>query len=248
MIAARVPAGGVAVVYRIREMEPSQRPRERLLEHGPQVLSDAELLAVLIRTGKPGTDVVSAAHELLTDYDGLAGMAGKDVRELMSRSGFGPAKACTVAAALELGRRLARSELKRAERLDQPAAAGEFLARFLRGERCEVFGVLSLDSRHRFIKDHRLSQGTRDQAPVDPAELFRRALLDDAAEVLVFHNHPSGDLDPSRDDLALTRRLVDAGRAIGVALVDHLLVAECRWLSLRVSHPELFTTRSQGAK
>ena len=225
----------------IREMEPSQRPRERLLEHGPEVLSDAELVAVLLRTGQPGVNAVRAAHELLADWGGLAGMASVQVRELLSRPGIGPAKAGTVAAALELGRRLARSELKRARRLDQPATAGAYLARHLRGARREIFGFLSLDVRHRFVNDHRLSLGTRDQAPVDPAELFRCALLDDAAEVLVFHNHPSGDLDPSRDDLELTRRLVAAGAAIGVPVVDHVVVAGSGWLSLRVSHPELFT-------
>jgi len=225
---------------RIREMEPSQRPRERLLEHGPQVLSDAELLAILLRTGGPDADVVSTAHALLTERGGLAGLAGIEVRELLARPGLGPAKASTIAAALELGRRLARSDLKRADRLDQPAAAGEFLARRLRGEGREVFGFFSLDARHRFLHEHLLSLGTRDQAPVDPAELFRRALLDHAAEVLAFHNHPSGDLDPSRDDLELTRRLVAAGRTVGVPVVDHLVVAGCRWLSLRVSHPELF--------
>jgi DNA repair protein RadC len=108
-------------------------------------------------------------------------------------------------------------------------------------ERCEVFGFVSLDARHRFINASELTRGTRNQAPVDPAELFRRALLDDASGVLAFHNHPSGELDPSRDDLGLTRRLVEAGRLLAIPLHDHLIIGGSRWTSLRSLQPRLFT-------
>jgi len=225
----------------IREMEPSQRPRERLLEYGARSLSDAELLAVLIRTGIRGRSAVVEAHSLLADVGGLAGVARLDFRELSARPGLGPAKVASLLAAIELGQRLAKAEMRTAERLDQPQIAGEFLVSRLRAESREVFGFVSLDGRHRFLAIHELSLGTRTQAPVDGAELFRLALLDRASGVLLFHNHPSGDLDPSRDDLDLTRRLAMGGQLVGVSVHDHLIIAAGRWLSLRSAHAELFS-------
>lgn len=226
----------------IRDMEPSQRPRERLLEFGPRSLSDAELLAVLIRTGIRGRSAVDEAHSLLADAGGLAGVARLDHRELAQRKGLGPAKTATLLAAIELGNRFAMADLRTAERLDQPQIAGEFLIRRLHTENREVFGFLSLDSRHRFVAIHELSLGTRNQAPVDAAELFRLAVLDRADGVILFHNHPSGNLEPSRDDLELTRRLVRGGQVVGVSVHDHVIVAGSRWLSLRSARADVFTS------
>jgi len=224
----------------IRDLEPSQRPRERLVEYGARSLSDAELLAVLMRTGTRGRGAVAVAHDLLAAAGGLAGVARLDHRELVARPGLGPAKAAALLAALELGQRAAKAEVQAAERLDQPQIAGEFLVRRLHHESREVFGFLSLDGRHRYLGIHELSLGTRNQAPVDAAELFRRAVLDRAAGVLLFHNHPSGDLEPSRDDLDLTRRLARGGQLVGVSVLDHILVAGGRWLSLRSARADLF--------
>lgn len=230
--------------FRISEIEPSQRPRERLLDFGPTVLSDAELIAVLLRTGRRGVGAVATAQELLADAGGVAGVSRLGVGELVRRPGVGPAKAAALIAALELGVRLAGAELRRGERLDRPEGAATYLACRLKSERCEVFGVLCLDARHRLLRTHHLTVGTRTQAPVDTAEVFRRALLDDAAGLVLFHNHPSGDLDPSRDDLALTRRLVRAGETVGITVLDHLVVAGSRWLSLRSVRPSLFVGRA----
>ena len=224
----------------IRDMEPSQRPRERLLEYGARSLSDAELIAVLMRTGRRGRGAVVEAHSLLADVGGLAGVARLDFRELVARPGLGPAKAATLLAAVELGHRFAKAEVRTAERLDQPEIAGEFLVSRLQRESREVFGFLSLDGRHRYLATHELTLGTRTQAPVDGAELFRLALLDRATGLLLFHNHPSGDLEPSRDDLELTRRLVMGGQLVGVSVHDHLIVAGGRWLSLRSSRADIF--------
>ena len=224
----------------MREMERSQRPRERLLEFGARSLSDAELLAVLFRTGRRGRSAVIEAHSLLADVGGLAGLARRSFRELAARPGLGPAKVASLLAAMEIGQRFAKAEMQTAERLDQPQIAGEFLVSRLQHENREVFGFISLDGRHRFVAIHELSLGTRNQAPVDGAELFRLALLDRASGVLLFHNHPSGDLDPSRDDLDLTRRLVMGGQLVGVSVHDHLIVAAGRWLSLRSARAELF--------
>jgi DNA repair protein RadC len=225
---------------RISDLEPTQRPRERLVASGVNALSDAELVAVLLRTGRKGQGALDAAHCLLAETGGVAELARLGYRQLTRRSGYGPAKAATLLAAIELGKRVAHAELRRLEVLDDPGKAGEFLIRRFRGERIEVFGFMSLDRRHRLLAYHELTRGTRDQSLVAPAELFRRALLDDAAGVLVFHNHPSEDPLPSADDVELTRRLVAAGEVIGIQVLDHLVVAGANCRSLRRSRPGTF--------
>ncbi len=221
-------------------MEPDQRPRERLRNQGPESLSEAELLAVLLRTGRPGHSAVAEAHELLTQAGGLEGVARLSARELERRPGIGQAKAAAVCAALELGKRVARVEVPGAHLLERPEMAARYLVARLRGYRREVFGFISLDARHRLINDHDLWEGTRNHVPVDPAEVFRTALLDDAAGVILFHNHPSGEKQASTDDLQLTRRLVRGGRAVGIEVLDHLIIAGPDWLSLRAQRPEIF--------
>lgn len=234
------------MVQFIRELEPACRPRERLLEYGPAVLSDAELLAVLMRTGRRGRGAVVEANALLVAAGGLAELARWSSAELLGVAGIGPAKAATLLASLELGHRIARQRLREAELLGDPEVVGEYLVRRLQIERREVFGFLTVDGRHRLIRSHEHSLGTRTQAPVDPADLFRRALTDGAAAVLIYHNHPSGQLEPSRDDLDLTRRLVKAGEVVGVAVWDHVIVGGSRWLSLRRSRPGLFAAGCGG--
>jgi DNA repair protein RadC len=224
----------------IRELEPESRPRERLLEYGPAILSDAELLAVLMRTGRRGRGAVVEASSLLRTAGGLPELARWGAGELLAVDGIGPAKAATILASLELGHRIARRRLREAEVLGDPAVVGEYLLRRLQTERREVFGFVSIDGRHRVIRLHEHSAGTRTQTPVDPAALFRTALYDDAVGVLLYHNHPSGQLEPSRDDLELTRRLVKAGSVLGVAVHDHVIVGCGQWLSLRRSRPGVF--------
>jgi DNA repair protein RadC len=228
--------------YRILDMEPAQRPRERLLDHGAPALSDAELLALLLRSGRRQRGAVGEAHELLREAGGLVELSRLELPALLQRPGLGPATVASLAAAFELGRRLATAELRRAERVDHPEAAGSFLVRLLQGSSREVFGLFSLDGSHRLIRNHEVSLGTSRQAPVEPAEILRTALLDRAEEILVYHNHPSGEAEPSRDDLALTRRLAAAAATVGVPLVDHVVVAGSRWRSLRRTNPELFVT------
>lgn len=234
------------MVQVIRELEPSSRPRERLLEYGPAVLSDAELVAVLMRTGRRGRGAVVEANALLVSAGGLSELARWSAAELLGVTGIGPAKAATLLASLELGHRIARARLRESEVLGDPGVVGEYLVRRLQVERREVFGFLTVDGRHRLIRSHEHSLGTRTQAPVDPAALFRRALSDGAAGVLLYHNHPSGQLEPSRDDLDLTRRLVRAGEVIGVAVWDHVIVGRGQWLSLRRSRPGLFGMAGGG--
>ncbi len=244
MIAPLPSTGESTMVQFIRELEPSSRPRERLLEYGPAVLSDGELIAVLMRTGRRGRGAVVEANSLLVAAGGLPELARWGPSELLGIPGIGPAKAATLLASLELGHRIARARLRESEVLGDPAVVGDYLVRRLQVERREIFGFLTVDSRHRLIRSHEHSLGTRSQAPVDPADLFRRALSDGAAGVVVFHNHPSGQLEPSRDDLELTRRLVQAGEMIGVAVWDHVIVGCGQWLSLRRSRPGLFASQT----
>ncbi len=221
-------------------MAPEQRPRERLRNRGPESLSEAELLAVLLRTGRPGCSAVNEAQALLAEAGGLEGVARMSAKELERRPGIGQAKAASVCAALELGRRVARTDVPGTQLLERPEAAAQYLVARLRGCRREIFGFISLDTRHRFISDHDLWEGTRNHVSVDPAEVFRTALLDDAAGVILFHNHPSGERQASRDDLQLTYRLVRGGRAVGIEILDHLIIAGPDWVSLRAENPEIF--------
>ena len=218
---------------RVADLPEDDRPREKLLAKGAASLSDAELLAVLLRTGRKGEPVLEMARSWLADAGGLAGLAALDVEELRRRPGVKEAKATVVAAALELGRRLARQRVEARSLLDRPELAAEFLARRYADERVEVFGCLSLDGRHRLVREHLIHRGARTHAEVEPAEVFRVAIADNANALILWHTHPSGDPSPSEDDIALTRQLVAAGRALNIRVLDHLVIAREGFVSLR---------------
>jgi DNA repair protein RadC len=217
----------------IRELAPDERPRERLLAHGGSGLSDSELVAVLLRTGVRGRSALDLARELLVAAGGLAGLVGGEAR-VLRRSGLGDAKLAAVLAAVELAARLARSQLPDREPLTSPAAVARYLLlRYGRADQ-EVMGALYLDSRNRLLAEREVYRGTLARAAVEPRGLLKEALLRGAAGLLLFHTHPSGDPSPSAEDLAFTRRLAEAGEAVGVRLVDHLVLGDAsRWVSLR---------------
>jgi DNA repair protein RadC len=221
------------VRVRVSELSRVERPREKLVEKGPEALSDAELLAVLLRTGVSGTDVLAMAQQWLDETGGLESLARADPRQIMSRKGVGLAKGTVVAAALELGRRLAKRSLAEQQLLDRPEAAVDYLTLRYGHQRVEVFGTLTLDVRHRLLRVHELHRGARAHADIEPAEVFNSAIVDNAHAVILWHTHPSGDPTPSGDDEALTRRLADAGRLLGIAVLDHLVVASGGFASLR---------------
>ncbi len=212
---------------------PEERPRERLLAGGPGGLSDAELLAILLRTGRPGVPVVELARRALLRAGGLAGLPDQPAPQL-KESGLGQAQVAVVLAALELCRRLARCRLPERRLLSSPGLVASYLAlRFGRRDQ-EVMGALLLDVRHRLMGEVEVFRGTLNRAAVEPRNLLKQALLADAAGILLFHTHPSGDPTPSSEDISFTRRMVEAGEAVGVRMVDHLVVARGgRWASLR---------------
>ena len=218
---------------RIADLPRDQRPRERMLAAGPDALSDAELIALLLGTGTRGLPVVEMARQWLDEVGGLGGLASQDLTQVLRRHGVGPAKGCVLAAALELGRRLARRRLATAPLLDRPELVADWLTPLYAGERVEVFGCLTLTSRHQLIRSHELHRGGRAHADVEPSEIFNRAIVDGAHAVLLWHNHPSGDPSPSDDDVQLTRRLADAGRLLRIGVLDHIVVAARGFVSLR---------------
>jgi DNA repair protein RadC len=222
-----------AVKLKVAELPIDDRPREKLLAKGAGALSDAELLAVLLRTGAQGAPVLELARQWLDDAGGLEGLATLDVFELRQRRGVKDAKATLLAAALELGRRLARREIEGRPLLDRPEAVAAFLAPSYASERVEVFGCVTLDSRNRLLRVRQLHRGARSHADVEPSEVFKAALADNAHSVILWHTHPSGDPSPSEDDLALTRRLAEAGKLLRIAVVDHLVIARGGFVSLR---------------
>lgn len=207
---------------RIVDLSADQRPRERLLAGFGEGLSEAEVLALLWGTGQKGKNAVELAQDLLTRTGGLSGLLQQGLQDWTSQHGVGPAKACQLWAAQELCRRSQRATLR--PRINSPKAAGAYLMPRCQGYTEERFGLLALNAKGDLLAERILSQGTATATLISPREFFREALRFGATTALAFHNHPSGDPSPSREDIQLTRRLRTAGESLGVALADHLIL------------------------
>ena len=210
----------------ITDWPESERPRERLLNLGAGALSDAELLAIFLRTGLPGKSAVELARELLQRFGGLRAMLGASRREFCRQPGLGDAKYVQLQATVEMARRHMQERLQRGDALTSPADTRRFLTARLRDYGHEVFACLFLDNRHRVIKFEELFRGTIDAASVYPREVVKQALACNAAAVILAHNHPSGVAEPSNADRSLTRRLMDALALVDVRLLDHFVVGD----------------------
>ncbi|MGI5862336.1 MAG: RadC family protein [Myxococcales bacterium] len=214
------------------ELSKDEMPRERLLAHGGEVLSDAELIAALLGTGTRGAAALEVARELMASYGDLPSIGRAAVSDLASRRGVGPARACALAAALEIGRR-AQAPRRRRHSVrcswDIYAYYGPRLVHLTN----ECFFTMCLDAKHRVLRDARIVQGGLTSCLVLPREAYAPALQEGAAAVAFVHNHPSGDPTPSADDLTLTARLKKAGEVLGISLLDHLIIGEGRYVSLR---------------
>jgi len=199
-----------------------------MLLKGPEALDDEELLAILLGTGTAARPVLETARELLKDggFPGLFARGASDLARLTA--GVGPAKATRIEAVLEIGRRLGRDSLSKKNLLADPGSVGRYLVQKLAGETQEVMGGLLLDAKNRLVKDAPLFRGTLTHAAVAPAPLFRQAILAGAAGVILYHNHPSGDPEPSPEDVATTQRFVAAGREIGIEVKDHVVIGRGR--------------------
>jgi len=215
----------------IQGLPGAERPRERLYWNGPEALADAELLALQLGSGTRGRSAADLAREMLATYGSLAGVAAREAVELARVPGVGPAKAARLAAAFELGRRLrARTPGVRVV-LSAPgdvyAAFGPLMEDLPR----EVFRVALLDAQNGLLRDRVISQGTLSASLVHPREVFKPAILESAASVILLHNHPSGDPTPSQEDRVLTQRLKEAGELLGIRVVDHVVIGRGRHTS-----------------
>ena len=224
------------------------RPRERLEALGAEALSDAELLALLLRTGGRGADALAVASQLLAVHGGLSALARAAGRDLASTAGIGPAKSATLRASLELGRRLAARRLEAGRPIRGPADVFRHFHPHLRHAAQERFLVVLLDGRHRVLRQELVSQGTLTASLVHPREVFRPALRESAAALVLVHNHPSGDPTPSREDREITERLMRAGEILGIPVLDHVVVAERGYCSLRESAGEAEPERAGAAR
>lgn len=216
----------------IRDWPAEERPREKLLARGAGALSDAELLAVFLGSGLRGLDAVATARKLLLEHGPLRALLERDAAALAELPGLGPARACAIRAALELGQRYLAADLERGAALSDPQAAGRYFSQRLRGRQHEVFAALFLDTRHRALAFEELFRGTVDGAEVHPREIVRRALAHNAAAVIVGHNHPSGSAEPSAADRAVTTRLKQALALVDIRLLDHFVVGDGPAVSL----------------
>ncbi|MGN6227348.1 RadC family protein [Dyella sp.] len=207
----------------IREWPATERPREKLLARGCAALTDAELIAVLLGSGIPGTDAIALGRALLQDSGGLAALLGAPA-ESVRRRGIGPAKRARLIAALELARRALGEQLRERPALGSPRDSGDYLRAQLRHLPYEVFGCLYLDNRHRVLAFEELFRGTVDGASVHPREVVRACLKHNACAVIFAHNHPSGVAEPSTADRAITHELRNALQLVGVRVLDHLVI------------------------
>lgn len=217
----------------IADKHPVERPRERLLARGARALADEELLALVLRTGYAGRGVLELSRELLARHpDG--GLARLPAEALARQKGVGASRACALSAAFELGRRWSPAAAEERTRLDSPERARAELAD-LAGKRREHFVACYLDACHGLIHRETVSIGTLTASLVHPREVFSPAITRGAATLVIAHNHPSGNPEPSREDRLTTRRLADAGRLLGIPLLDHLIVTPARCFSFRES-------------
>ena len=210
----------------LKDLPPDARPREKLLAHGPAALADAELVALLLRTGIRGTSVLVLAQQLLDAFGGAAGLLHASAADLKRIKGLGPAKRAELTAVLELARRALAQQLSERPMLDSPQVVKDYLQLQLARRGAEVFAVAFLDSQHRLLRFEELFHGTLTQTSVYPREVVKRALALNASAVIFAHNHPSGVAEPSRADEFLTQTLKAALLLVDTRVLDHLVVGE----------------------
>jgi len=213
----------------IKDLPKVERPREKLMQYGPEKLSNSELLAILLRSGKKGENVIELANKILKKFskDELPNLTFNDLKDY---SGLGPAKACEIVACFELGKRLLKD--KKAEIYLKPKEIWEEL-KDLRDHKKEHFVIFYLDSRNQEIKREIISVGSLNANLVHPREVFEPAVRHLAAQIILAHNHPSGDPEPSEDDLEITKRLTESGKILGIEVIDHIIITKTGFISFK---------------
>ncbi len=223
----------VAYVPMIRDMAEENRPRERLMQVGAQAVSTAELLAIILRTGVGGENVLRLAERLLSEFRDLPGLARANIAELTQVKGVGPAKAVEIKAALEIGRRLMASAPQEKARVTSPADAANLLMSEMMFLEQEHLRLILLDTRNGVLGTPTIYVGSLNASVIRIGELFRAAIKENAAAFIVAHNHPSGDPSPSPEDVNVTRQIVQAGKLLDISLLDHVIIGHQRYVSLK---------------
>jgi DNA repair protein RadC len=220
---------------KINELPEAERPRERLAAHGANALSNAELLAILIGSGRPGGSALELATRLLAKNDeGVAYLAAASVEELCTTHGVGEATACRIAAAVALGRRIAGMDMREVKKFTSPEDIAALFMDEMRREKQEKFQVLLLNVRNEMIGKETVSVGNISSSIVDPRDVFRPAIRRGAASIVLLHNHPSGNPEPSDADVDVTTRIYEAGEVLGIKVMDHLVIGDGQFVSMRV--------------
>jgi DNA repair protein RadC len=219
--------------HRIQDLEESERPRERLARLGPEALSNAELLAILLRTGIVNESAVQIGVNLLSRFRGLRGLQKVSTHEVQAVRGVGAAKAAQIKAAIELGKRLSLESSETRQAISSPEQAAELVQYEMGGLTQEHLWVITLDVRLRLISIEKLYIGSLTMSTVRIGEIFRSAIQRNAVAIIVVHNHPSGDPTPSPDDVALTRNLVKAGKMLDIQVSDHIIIGQGRFTSMK---------------
>jgi DNA repair protein RadC len=217
----------------MKAIAPHDRPREKLARFGAASLGDNELVAIVLGEGRARIGVLDLANALLAAAGGIEGLARVRIEDLQGVKGVGPARAAQVIAAVELGRRTVSREGRARVQITTPRSVAEFLIPQYGDRPVEQFGIVLLDTKHRVLRTTVLSVGTLDASIVHPREIFREAAAGGAAALVLFHNHPSGDPEPSREDRVLTERLMAAGILMGIDVLDHIILGDGRYFSFR---------------
>lgn len=218
---------------RLKDLPEDLKPRERLHQLGSEALSNKEILAIILRTGSKGENVLELAERILTETGGIRGLAKLAVHELKQVHGIGSAKAAQVKAALELGRRTVCSDPAAKPVVNTPEDVADLVMEEMRDLEREHFKVMHLSTRNSVLGISSVSVGTLNSSIVHPRECFKEAIRRNANAVILLHNHPSGDPAPSREDLDITRRLVEGGRILGIEVLDHVIIGDKRFISLK---------------
>ena len=217
---------------RINEIPSGERPREKLLFYGAQFLSNEELLAIILRTGNKDSNVVELSYRIIHSVGGLNGLFKASAKELMKVKGVKEAKATQILAMCELYKRFKVSELTQVK-ISKPSDVAELVLDELRMLRQEVLILITLDTKNKVISKKEIFKGGLNSSLVHPREIFREAVKDSAASIIICHNNPSGDPTPSRDDINITTRLKECGKMMGIELLDHLIIGDNRFISLK---------------
>lgn len=217
----------------IRDVPREERPRERLLKYGSTHLSNQEILAILLVSGTKDQSVMTLAHRMLMHFEGLKLLKDATIEELTSIKGIGPAKGVMILAAIELGRRL--NNFKSAEQITirSPKDGADYVMEDMRTLKQEHFVVIFLNTKNEIIHRETIFKGSLNSSIVHPREVFREAVKRSAASIICFHNHPSGDPTPSQEDIHVTRRLADSGKMMGIEVLDHIIIGDRKFTSLK---------------